>query len=169
MRIIELERKACEGQQLILSYDSYAVWEAVFENSEESSVVRIERKKTEKKHAERTFDLLCRADSRVLGLLDDTGLRGIAEISGGKEREPARLETLCIFEGYRRRGYGTLLLNRAKEKVRLSGSGALTVRVPFDNSGAVSFLQGQGFVITGYDPAPARDFASGLFMTCVLH
>ncbi len=168
MRIIELERSACEGKLLLLTYDSYAVWTAQYDSSDETTRILISKQKQEKKHVERPFSLLQRSDSRVLGLLDDTGVRGLAEVSGGENLSSAMLETFCVFEGYRRRGYGTLLMNRVKEKLRLSGSGGITARVPFDDSGAVAFLEKQGFRITGFDPAPEKSYTSAILMNCLL-
>ena len=168
MRIIELDRNTLTGQELTLDFDSYAVWEAAF--SEEDGVTRVEisRRKTLRQHFEYNAPVFACRDSRVFGLLDANDLRGLAEVSGAAAGSAARLDTLCVFEGYRRRGYGTLLLAKVKETLKREGCCSAVLGVPACNSGAVDFFRRSGFTVTGFDPGAGPARSGSVRMSCAL-
>lgn len=168
MRMIELDRSTLSGQELTLDFDSYAVWEASFSAEDEAIQVTVSRQKAPRKHFEYNVPVFGSRDSRVFGILDNNELRGLAEISGASAGEAARLDTLCVFDGFRRRGLGTLLLSKVKEVLKREGCSSAVLSVSAYNSGAVDFFRKNGFTITGFDPGAGPARGGNIRMSCAL-
>lgn len=153
VRIIELDRDTCKGQKLHFSYDSFGVWKAApAEEDENSFGFRYAYERCPRIHRE--YDMvLFRGDlaqPRVFGLMDDQELKAVMEVSE-EWNERLRISSILVFDGFRRRGYGGLLMTKAKEIARRQHCRALVLDVESCNSGAVAFFRGQGLTFTGCD------------------
>ena len=94
-------------------------------------------------------------------LLDNKGERaGFLETCPDESGQVLRVTNLMVEDGYRRRGYGSLLLSRARTQARALGCQALSVKVPAGNYGGIRFLLGQGLTLTGYTALPGSPGAA---------
>ncbi|MBO2516020.1 MAG: hypothetical protein CW338_01915 [Clostridiales bacterium] len=153
MRIIELDRDTYKGQRLLFSYDSFGVWKAVeTENSGTAFGFRYEYERCPRIHREMEMGLFRDdlKDPRVFAVLEDQQLPALMEVSA-EWNERLRISSLLVLEGYRRRGYGGLLMTKAKEIARKLHCRGLVLDVESCNSGAVAFFLEQGLRFTGCD------------------
>ena len=78
-------------------------------------------------------------DPHAYGLWDGTQLVAIMEVTPETWNNRLRITNLFVQEGYRRRGFGTLLMTRAREIARAQGRRALILETQSCNYPAISF------------------------------
>ena len=152
MRIIELDRKGFEGRTVLFSYDSFGIWKAVptAEEGAMGTVFRYEKAPRTHHEIEQPFFQDYLPDSIVYALYDENEMRGFIEVA----REWSgrlRVGGLNVFEGYRRRGYGSLLFTKAREAARRLKCRGIVLETQSCNSGAIAFYLRQGLRFTGCD------------------
>lgn len=118
MRIIELNRDEFKEQKALYSYDSYGCWktELIEKDGAPGMVFRFE--KGPRVHREYELDIFqYPRSSFVYALYEENEMRGYIELIHERSGR-LRIAGLCVFDGFRRRGYGSLLMTKAKEIAR---------------------------------------------------
>ena len=62
-----------------------------------------------------------------------------------------RITEILVFDEYRRRGYGTVLINKAKEIAKVEGSREIILETQSCNTKAIDFYMKNGFIVNGID------------------
>ena len=78
-------------------------------------------------------------------------MRAILEVTPENWNNRLRITNLCVQDGYRRRGYGTLLMTRAREIARAQHRRALILETQSCNTGAIGFYMAQGLSLMGFN------------------
>ena len=90
-------------------------------------------------------------EPRVVTLIDNTGERvGYLELAQEHEGRIARITNLLVEDEHRRRGYGSLLISRARTMAKAAHAESLRAYVAGINVGAVRFLLTQGMGLVGF-------------------
>jgi len=153
MRFVDLPRDEFAGGELRYIFDSTSCYRAEITQKERDFTVSLTCHAAPRRH----FDYITRiydprlTDARVFTLVDNDGERvGFAEVASENDGRRRLLTNLLVEDGYRRRGYGTLLLSRARTQARGAGAEELRVFVSAVNAGAVRFFLTQGFALSGF-------------------
>ena len=153
MRILELPREKYDGYELTFSYTSNAYYDLKLRASENmffAELVKTPCAPIRKEFSDPLFAPYW-DDPHVFGLWNDDKMYGIMEVSPEKWNNRLRVTNLLVMEGYRRRGYGSLLLTKAKEIARAQGRRALILETQSCNSGAIAFYLSQGLTLMGFN------------------
>ena len=157
MRILELTRKEFAGGRLTYQYDSFGCYSVVANVQGDGFSVAVVPKNAARRHTEFTTEIFAPSltEPTLFILVDNAGERaGYLETCLEADGQVLRIVNLMVEDGSRRRGYGSLLLSRAKTQARSLGCKGLCVRVPAGNYGGIRFLLGQGLTLTGYTALP---------------
>lgn len=154
MRFVELPRAQYEGYELHFEYDTTGYYDVRVRSSENGFAATFEY--TPAPRARKTFTDRLYAphwdDPRAYGLMNNDGaLAGVLEVTPEKWNGRLRVTNLLIFDGFRRRGFGALLLCRAKAFARAMGCRALILETQSCNTGAVRFYLSQGLTLMGFN------------------
>ena len=153
MHISELPRKQFEGFQVVFSYDSTAYYDVKMRAGQNVFVlefVRAPQPREKKEWAGALFSPQWE-DPRAYGLFDGRDMRALMEVTPERGTNRLRITSLCVQEGFRRRGYGALLLTRAKEIARGARCRAVMLETQSCNTAAVQFCLSQGLTLMGFD------------------
>ena len=153
MHIAELKREQFEGYELVFSYTSRAYYDLRLRTSENVFSAEFVRTPCPPVHKEFTHKLFAPYwdDPRAFGLWDGKQLLGVIEVATEGWNNRLRITNLVIQDGYRRRGYGTLLMTRAREIAKAQGRRALILETQSCNASAISFYLSQGFGFMGFN------------------
>ena len=153
MRITELPRAQYEGYELVFSYTCRAYYDVRMRATENIFSVELVRTPCAPAHKEFTDKLFAPHwdDPRAFGLWDGPRLLAVMEVTPEKWNGRLRVTNLCVQEGFRRRGYGTLLMTKAKEIARAGRYRALILETQSCNCAAVSFYLSQGLTLMGFN------------------
>lgn len=153
MHISELPREQYEGFEVVFSYDSKAYYDVRIRNGENVFAVDFVRTPCQPVHKEFTDRLFAPHwdDPRAYGLWDGKEMLALIEITPENWNNRLRITNLCVREGYRRRGLGTLLMTRAREIARAQHRRALILETQSCNTAAISFYLAQGFTLMGFN------------------
>ena len=157
MRILELTRKEFAGGQLVYEYDSFGYYDVSAGLLGEGFSVAVTPKNAPRRHVSFATDIFSPElpEPTLFILVDNEGNRaGYLETNREAQGKTLRIVNLMVEDTSRRRGYGSLLLSRARTQARALGCRALRVRVPAGNFGGIRFLLGQGLTLTGYTALP---------------
>ncbi len=163
MRILELTRKEFAGGRLTYQYDSFGCYSVVANVQGDGFSVAVVPKNAARRHTEFTTEIFAPSltEPTLFILVDNAGERvGYLETCPAENGKVLRVTNLMVEDGYRRRGYGSLLLSRARTQARALGCQALSVKVPAGNYGGIRFLLGQGLTLTGYTALPGSPGAA---------
>lgn len=153
MKIVELPRHRFEGYELTCSYTSNAYYDLRLRTT--NSMFFAEFVRTPCPPVQKSFtDPLFAPywdDPHVFGLQVDDGIHAIMEVTPERWNNRLRITNLCVMEGYRRRGYGALLMTKAKEIARAQGLRALILETQSCNAGAIAFYLSQGLTFMGFN------------------
>ena len=153
MHITELPRERFEGYQVVFSYDSRAYYDLKMRCSQNVfalEFVRTPCEKTRKEFTDRLFEPHW-DDPHAYALWDGQEMRAILEVTPENWNNRLRITNLCVEDGYRRRGYGSLLMTRAKEIARAQKRRALILETQSCNAPAISFYLSQGLSLMGFN------------------
>ena len=153
MQIIQLARDRYAGKPLNYSFDSTSRLFVREEKAEGMPAFFLEKHPADRLHITFVTCLYPKqaADASAFGLVDNEGrLSGVIQLCP-RESGLLHVMDLLVFEGYRRRGYGSLLLSKGKAQARYLGCRGLTLRLSSENTGAYAFLTRQGMRMTGFD------------------
>jgi len=153
MRIAELPREHFEGYELVFSYDSRAYYDLKMRNTENVFALEFVRVPCPPVHKEFTDKLFAPYwdDPHAWGLWDGRELLAIMEVTPENWNNRLRVTNLYVQEGYRRRGYGSLLITKAKEIARSQGRRAVILETQSCNTAAIAFYLAQGFSLMGFN------------------
>lgn len=151
MHIAELSREQFAGYEVVFTYESKAYYDLRMRQSENvfsMELVRTPCAPVKKEFTDKLFSPHW-DDPRAFGLWDGRDLRAILEVTPEKWNNRLRITNLCVQDGFRRRGYGTLLMTRAKEIARARHHRALILETQSCNAAAISFYLSQGLTLMG--------------------
>lgn len=153
MRIIELPKEKFEGYELVFTYDTRAYYDLKIRKTEHVFSAEFVRTPCELTHKEFTDKLFASYwdDPHAYGLWDENRLLAIMEVTPELWNNRLRITNLFVQAGYRRRGYGSLLITKAKEIARAQGRRALILETQSCNSGAIAFYLSQGLSLMGFN------------------
>ncbi len=163
MRILELTRKEFGGGRLTYQYDTFGYYAVSASLLGDGFSVTAVPKNAARRHMEFTTEIFSPSliDPTLFILVDNAGERaGYLETCLEADGQVLRIVNLMVEDGSRRRGYGSLLLSRAKTQARSLGCKGLCARVPAGNYGGIRFLLGQGPTLTGYTALPCAPGAA---------
>ena len=153
MRFLELPRAEFAGGELRYIFDTSACYVPELAQEGDGFALRLRVSAMPRRHVDyitRIYDLRL-IDPRVVTLMDNEGERvGYIEMAHEHEGQVARITNLLVEDGYRRRGYGSLLISRARTMAKADGSVSLRAYVSGINAGAVRFLMRQGMTLVGF-------------------
>ena len=151
MHISELPKEKFHGFEVFFSYVSSAYYDLRQRSSENVfslELVRTPCALTRKEFSDQLFASHW-DDPKAYGLWDGKELRAILEVTPEKWNNRLRITNLCVQDGFRRRGYGTLLMTRAKEIGRAQHRRALILETQSCNAAAIAFYLSQGLSLMG--------------------
>ena len=153
MRISELPREEYEGFELVFSYTSKAYYDLKLRQSENVFSAEFVKTPCPSVHKEFTDKLFAPYwdDPHVWGLWDESRLLAVMEVTPERWNNRLRITNLCVAEGHRRRGYGALLITKAREIAKARGCRALILETQSCNTGAIAFYLNQGFSFLGFN------------------
>lgn len=153
MWITELPREKYEGYELTFSFASSAYYDLKVRTTENLFMAEFIRVPCPLFHREFTDTLFAPYwdDPHVYGLQNDDGLCAVIEVTPENWNNRLRITNLCVKEGYRRRGYGSLLMTKAREVARAQGRRALILETQSCNAGAIAFYLSQGLTFMGFN------------------
>ncbi len=153
MRFSELPKDQYEGYELVFSYDTKAYFDVRVRSSDNVFAIEMVKQPCALTHKEFTDKLFAPHwdDPHAYGLWDGNDLLAVLEVSPEEWNNRLRITSICVREGYRRRGIGTLLMTRAKEIARTQKRRALVLETQSCNVGAIKFYRTQGFELIGFD------------------
>ena len=153
MHISELPREQFEGFQVVFSYDSRAYYDLKMRTSQNVFALEFVRTPCAPVHKEFVDHLFAPYwdDPHAFGLFDGRDMRAILEVTPENWNNRLRITNLCVQEGYRRRGYGALLMTRAREIARSQHRRALILETQSCNTAAIQFYLSQGLTLMGFN------------------
>lgn len=153
MHITELPRAQFEGYQVVFTYETRAYYDLKMratQNVFALEFVRTPCEKTRKEFVDRLFEPHW-DDPHAYALWDGPDMRAILEVTPENWNNRLRITNLCVEDGFRRRGYGSLLMTRAKEIARAQKRRALILETQSCNAPAISFYLSQGLTLMGFN------------------
>lgn len=152
MRMGELPRELYEGFELVFSYDTSAYYEVRLRESGHVLSAEFLRVPCQRMHREFTGRLFEKhwQDPHAYGVWDGDELLGVMEVTPEWNKR-LRITNLCVREGFRRRGLGTMFMTRARELARAQGLRGIILETQSCNAGAIAFYRSQGLTLQGFD------------------
>jgi ribosomal protein S18 acetylase RimI-like enzyme len=153
MHISELPRDRFEGYEVFFSYDSKGFYDLKMRCTENVFALEFVRTPCAPVHKEFVDHLFASHwdDPHAYGLWDGKDMRAILEVTPENWNNRLRVTNLCVQDGYRRRGLGTLLMTRAREIARAQHRRALILETQSCNTGAIAFYLNQGLSLMGFN------------------
>ncbi len=87
----------------------------------------------------------------AFSLIKDGDVLGYLEVDRESWSNRLRITEILVFDEYRRRGYGTVLINKAKEIAKVEGSREIILETQSCNTKAIDFYMKNGFIVNGID------------------
>ena len=153
MHISELPRQRFEGYEVVFSYESKGYYDLKMRCTENVFALEFVRTPCAPVHKEFVDHLFAPYwdDPHAYALCDGKEMRAILEVTPENWNNRLRITNLCVQEGYRRRGYGSLLMTRAREIARAQHRRALILETQSCNTGAIAFYLNQGLSLMGFN------------------
>lgn len=153
MRIAELNKEKFDGYELVFSYTSRAYYDLRIRTTENVFSAEFVRTPCPPVHKEFSDKLFAPHwdDPHAFGLWDDKQLLAVIEVTPENWNNRLRITNLIVQDGFRRRGYGSLLMTKAREIARSQGRRALILETQSCNTAAISFYLSQGFSFMGFN------------------
>lgn len=154
MQIVELPKERYTDFELTFDYDTAAYYALELAQTPTRFEAAFQRKDMPRVH-KHFVSMLFQShwdDPRCFGLLNNENtLCAVLEVTREEWSNRLRITNLSVFEGYRRRGYGSLLMCKAKAVARALGCRAMILETHSCNVGAIRFYLEQGFSFMGFD------------------
>ena len=153
MHISELPWEQFEGYQVVFSYESKGYYDFKMRSTQNVFAMEFVRTPCAPVHKEFVDHLFAPHwdDPHAYALWDGREMRAILEVTPENWNNRLRVTNLCVQEGYRRRGFGTLLMTRAREIARAQHRRALILETQSCNTAAISFYLSQGLTLMGFN------------------
>lgn len=153
MRFLELPKGEFAGGELRYIFDTSACYFPEMQAEGDSFSLRLAARPIPRQH----LDYITRiyeprlVNARVWTLIDNVGERvGYIELAEERGGHVSRITNLLVEDAYRRRGYGSLMISKAKTLAKAAGADSLRIFVSGINAGAVRFLLAQGMSLVGF-------------------
>lgn len=161
MRISELPREHFSGFELVYSFDSRAFFDLRTRLTENVFSAELLRTPCPPIHRDITTALFAPQweEPHAYGLWDGQNLLGLMEVTPEKKKSTLRITSFFVQDGFRRRGYGSLLMTKAREIAKAAGKHALVFETLSCNTAAISFALSQGFTFLGFQATSFSDHA----------
>ncbi len=164
MQIIELTEQQYKAYPLIYSYDTSLFYQAEVEKTREGFSMHIKEKGMERTHRHFVRTLYQEESCSAYALINNEGrMCAFIEVKKEGNAPVLKLSNMLVLEGFRRRGYGTLLMMKAKTLLRFYACTALKVQFEQNNVGAGRFFSQHGFVLSGFDISSDYDAENECF------
>ena len=153
MRITELSKEQFQNYEVVFSYESRAYFDLRMRTSENVFSLEFVRTPCAPMHKEFVDRLFAPHwdDPHAFALWDGPDMRAILEVTPETWNNRLRITNLCVSDGYRRRGYGALLMAKAKEIARTQQRRAIILETQSCNTTAISFYLAQGLTLMGFN------------------
>ncbi len=153
MHISELPRDQFVGYQVVFSYDSKAYYDLRMRQTENVFAVELVRTPCAPIHKEFEDHLFAPHwdDPHAYALWDGKEMLAILEVTPENWNNRLRITNLCVADGHRRKGYGSLMITKAREIARMQRRRALILETQSCNHAAISFYLAQGFTLMGFN------------------
>ncbi len=159
MKIAELDRQKYGGLEIAAGYDSAACYDMRVRSGSAVTSFELVKNPCPRFHREYRRQLFAKdhGASRAFGLWDQGRLAAVMEILQDSKTDRTEILTLFVDEPYRRRGFGRMMLDKAREFARGENRRAVIMRIDSCNSGAVAFALSQGLRVMGFDLTEAEN------------
>lgn len=153
MHFSELSKEQFQDYELVFSYDSKAYYDLRLRCTENVFSLEFVKTPCAPVHKEFTDQLFARHwdDPHAYGLFDGRDMRGLMEVTPENWNNRLRITNLIVEEGFRRRGYGSLLITKAREIARAQHRRAIILETQSCNAGAIAFYLSQGLTFMGFN------------------
>ncbi len=153
MRFLELPKAEFSGGELRYIFDTTACYQPAIRADGDSFAISLTVQPIPHQHVDYITSIYepRLIDPHVWTLIDNLGERvGYVELAQERQGQVARITNLLVEDEYRRRGYGSLLVSKARTQAKAAGAVSLRVFVSGFNAGAVRFLLRQGMTAVGF-------------------
>ena len=152
MRFVPLPIERYAGYALEYEYDTAAFFDVSVARAGEGFSVAFDLKPMPRVHITYSGALYAPGlnDPRAFALQTDGGAPAAVLEVAREDDGRMRVTNLLVLDAFRRRGYGALLLCRARALARGLSCRALTLETRACNVGAIRFCLTQGLTLTGF-------------------
>ena len=152
--VIELDKENYDYHELHYVYDSSEHYKVEMTESSSGFSFCFIREKLESIYHHDSYDVLFSdswQDVNAFGIkrCDTDGIIAYLEISREEWNDRLRITNLLVKEEYRGLGFGSLLVNKAKEIAKLEDRRIIVLETQSCNIPAIDFYKKQGFVFAG--------------------
>ena len=152
--VIELDKENYDYHELHYVYDSHEHYKVEMNENSESFSFNFVRESLEKIYHHDSYDILFSEsfdDITAFGIKrNDTGeIIAYLEISREEWNDRLRITNLLVKENYRGLGFGSLLVNKAKEIAQAEDRRVILLETQSCNIPAIDFYKKHGFVFAG--------------------
>ncbi|MCX7813668.1 MAG: GNAT family N-acetyltransferase [Pseudothermotoga sp.] len=154
MNIVKLNKKEWESFKLEYHWETFDIYRVEVAEDEDGWVVKVKRSKNDERVVKTFREYLYRPwmeDCEIYGLELDGKIVGWMTLSYEHWCNRLRIFELFILEEYRNRGFGSMLLNKAKEIAKEKKFRAIVLDTHNSNFKAIEFYRKHGFELNGFD------------------
>ncbi len=152
--IVQLERERYQDYPLPFSYETDACYQVETRSEVDGMTLRLRKVALGRSMRKSFVDRLYQPyweNASAFGVFEAGELCGVIEVAAEDWSNRLRVTELLVFEKYRRKGYGTLLMEHAKKIAVHDGRRAILLETQSCNTNAIAFYTAQGFVFDGLD------------------
>ena len=151
--IRQLDRKEYDQFKLVFQYTTHSYYE-ISRDPDQIFSIQLVRQELEEE-VEKEFEGILFAeyleDPSVYGISTGNQIIGFLELAHESWHNRIRITELLIQPEYRGQGYGSKLIDKAKEIMRAEGYRELVLETQSCNTPAIDFYLQNGFMVNGLD------------------
>ncbi|HEX9059034.1 MAG TPA: GNAT family N-acetyltransferase [Clostridia bacterium] len=154
MNIIELKRKEYQDYELVFEYETDEHYAVIVSKTDIGYKLELKREKLKETLKKRFVENLFQrylARPSVYAIEEDGKPAAIIEVDREFWNNRMKITDLVVLPGYRRKGYGKALVDKAKEIAKKESFRALFLDTHTCNTKAIDFYLAQGFDFCGID------------------
>ncbi|MCK4271257.1 GNAT family N-acetyltransferase [bacterium] len=159
MKVVKLRKEDCKNVKFYYHYISDKYYKVIYSETEDGWTIRFKLTETAE-NIVKDYDELLSADwmeneteggCQIFGINDNDKIVGWLTV--GKEIWTRRLRMFEIFvaEDYRDKGYGKILIEKAKEVAKNVDARSIILETQTNNYNAIEFYKNFGFKLFGCD------------------
>lgn len=154
VKIVELNRKQYQDYELVFEYETDEHYAVCVNSTDGGFAVELKREKlpgtVKKRFVENLFQRYLARPS-VYAVEEDGEPQAFMEVDREFWIKRLRITDLVVLPEYRRRGYGAMLIDKAKEIASKENFRAIFLDTHSCNVGAIDFYLSQGFTLGALD------------------
>lgn len=161
MEIVELKRKEWKDYELVFEYETGEHYAVRINRTDGGFAIELKREKLPEKITKRFAENLFQhylVNPRVFAVMENGKPAAFMEVDPEFWVKRLRITDLLVLPEYRRRGYGSALVGKAKEIAGREGFRAVFLDTHSCNVGAIDFYLKQGFTLGGLDTTYYSNF-----------